>query len=211
MASTSSGQRIIDAISSQMASKYAAFRADHPGWRGRVSVLGHSLGSVLVLDLLTHAGTTYQGLNYPELPFAVDCFFAVGSPAALFLVARHGAGGAAGRGPATPGGSASIAACVRPRCRQMVNVVNAVDPISYLCAPLVLATEGGTVRATAPPPSAIPSSKSLPSNAAPHEIARFIRSHVATGSSAGASVHVVLLTRTRTRTLTLTLTQASAS
>ena len=62
MASAASGQRIVDTISSQLASKYAAFRAYHPGWRGRVSVLGHSLGSVLVLD--SGSATRIERLPY---------------------------------------------------------------------------------------------------------------------------------------------------
>lgn len=63
-------------------------QADHPGAIPSVSIFAHSLGSVLILDLLTHGGRTVGGVRYPKLPFDVDCFFAAGSPAAWFLLAR---------------------------------------------------------------------------------------------------------------------------
>ena len=79
----------MDAVTSQLNQKYAEFLVDHPGWaqRGSVSLLGHSLGSVIVLDILTHGGSTFQGVRYPRLDFPVHIFFALGSPASCFLVA----------------------------------------------------------------------------------------------------------------------------
>ena len=63
--SAANAQRIVDSIASQLSAKHAAFVADHPGWAGRVNVLAHSLGSVIVLDMLTHGGTTFQSVRYP--------------------------------------------------------------------------------------------------------------------------------------------------
>ena len=87
--SSAHGQLIIDCVASQLNEKHAAFAADRPGWRGRVSLLAHSLGSVIIADLLMHAGTTFHGIRFPKLDFEVDCVFAVGSPVPLYLVSRR--------------------------------------------------------------------------------------------------------------------------
>jgi hypothetical protein len=131
--------------------RYAAFVAAHPGWRGRVNVLAHSLGSVIVLDMLSRAGTLFQGVRrtaidptvdhamhhathhathqvcYPVLAFEVHCFFAMGSPAACFMLSRR----------ADVERAAPAAPPLTIACRTFYNIVNAADPVSYLCAPLV--------------------------------------------------------------------------
>ena len=56
--------------------------------RSLIWQVGHSLGSVICLDLLTHGGSTFQGIAFPPLSFRVTHFFALGSPAACFLIAR---------------------------------------------------------------------------------------------------------------------------
>ncbi|KAI9816675.1 MAG: hypothetical protein M1826_001749 [Phylliscum demangeonii] len=98
---------------------YGLFLDRNPTFKGRVSLLGHSLGSAILFDLLCHqpdgpqqrtsAGsrldvkapktdrskqtTTNTGL---DLHFDVDCFFCIGSPIGLFqmlkgrkIAARH--------------------------------------------------------------------------------------------------------------------------
>ena len=87
--SAAHGQRVVLAVVAQLQAKYEAFVRERPGWRGRVSLVGHSLGSVICLDLVTHAGGTFQGIRFPPLPFEVNCLFLLGSPAGLFLVARR--------------------------------------------------------------------------------------------------------------------------
>ena len=87
--SVATGQRIVDTVASQLNIKYYAFLAERPGWSGAVSILGHSLGSVIVVDLLMHGGTTHRGIAYPTLAFDVNLLFTLGSPAAPFLIARQ--------------------------------------------------------------------------------------------------------------------------
>ena len=88
-------------------------------------------------------------VRYPALDFKVNCFFAVGSPAACFLLARRAAVAADADAPAAP--PLPIA------CRTFYNIVNAADPVSYLCAPLVR---------TEPPGCAVPPALVLSGKAA---------------------------------------------
>ena len=82
--SSQHGQAIISAVHGSLEARFHEFLAERPGWNGTVSLVGHSLGSVICLDLLTHGGSTFQGVSFPRLPFRVTNFFALGSPAACF-------------------------------------------------------------------------------------------------------------------------------
>ena len=114
------GRKIVQSVAEQLANKYEKFLADHPGFNGGVSIFSHSLGSVIIYDLLANAGTSVGGIFYPTLPFKVDCFFAAGSPAALFLVARRSGTGQA----------------LRPNCDAFFNIWSRSDPISWKLEPI---------------------------------------------------------------------------
>lgn len=47
-------QLIIDTVSGEMNRLYRLFKKRNPGFRGGISMAGHSLGSVILFDLLMH-------------------------------------------------------------------------------------------------------------------------------------------------------------
>ncbi|XP_028830126.1 phospholipase DDHD2 [Denticeps clupeoides] len=47
-------QTIVDTVASELDRQYGLFRQRHPGFRGAVSVAGHSLGSLILFDILTN-------------------------------------------------------------------------------------------------------------------------------------------------------------
>ena len=51
-------------------------------------LFGHSLGSLIVSDMLMHQGKCWYGVRYPTFPFPVTNVYVCGSPAPLFFVAR---------------------------------------------------------------------------------------------------------------------------
>mmetsp|Transcript_12790 Transcript_12790/g.40963 ORF Transcript_12790/g.40963 Transcript_12790/m.40963 type:complete len:199 (+) Transcript_12790:396-992(+) len=132
---TSHGQRIIDAVADQLTSKYRAFVAEHPGFSGGVSIFGHSFGTIITYDLLTKAGRAVGGVSYPVLPFPVDCFFACGSPAALFLVSRrHERSSETADKRCEPDGPKGVP---RPSCDAYFNIWSRADPVSWKVEPLL--------------------------------------------------------------------------
>jgi len=60
-------QHIIDSVSSQLNQLYMKFLKRNPGYNGKVSLYGHSLGSVLTYDILCHQETL-------SAPFPTDYF-----------------------------------------------------------------------------------------------------------------------------------------
>lgn len=122
---------------------YALFLAWNPQFSGKVHLIGHSLGSALLADLLTG----------PESPlsFPISSFFALGSPASLFFLLKH-------ERPTACGGRASLAVQSmssagdsdtdadaeesRPKriilnCAAFYNVFHPNDPIAYRMEPLI--------------------------------------------------------------------------
>ena len=47
-------QTIVSEVSSEMNRMYEIFKSRNPSYQGGVSVVGHSLGSVILFDLLYH-------------------------------------------------------------------------------------------------------------------------------------------------------------
>ncbi|KAF0705647.1 hypothetical protein As57867_005662, partial [Aphanomyces stellatus] len=132
------GQLIVDAVTAQMNAKYAAYRAAHVGWTGRVSIFAHSLGTIIGYDILTHArGETRRGITFPGLDFPVDTYVACGSPVPVMVLAR-GDVNLDACGVFTPG--------IRmPRCGRYANLVHPSDPIAYRVEPLFYGTVAASV------------------------------------------------------------------
>ncbi|KAI3450171.1 hypothetical protein Pfo_006836 [Paulownia fortunei] len=61
-------QEIIDSVSNQLNKLYLKFLKRNPGYDGKVSIYGHSLGSVLSYDILCHQETLYS-------PFPMDWMY----------------------------------------------------------------------------------------------------------------------------------------
>jgi DDHD domain len=92
-------ERIVRAVAKEMNRIYTLFLARNPTFTGRVSLLGHSLGSAICFDILCRQplsrppppGITLEQLNLDprvELEFGVHAFFATGSPVGLFQMLK---------------------------------------------------------------------------------------------------------------------------
>lgn len=68
-------QTIVDTVASEINRLHSLFKQRHPEFNGAVSVVGHSLGSLILFDLLTNQRTgseTRQGVSFDE-PCRVSC------------------------------------------------------------------------------------------------------------------------------------------
>ncbi|KAF1925814.1 DDHD-domain-containing protein [Didymella exigua CBS 183.55] len=143
---------------------YRLFKDRNPSFKGRVSLVGHSLGSAIMFDILciqrdaakTRTGKqrrlTEEGL---KLDFEVEDFYALGSPIGLFqmlkgrtIAARPASAFVPPETPATPlDDPFSRTAAERdhtfdittsaPLCKQTFNIFHPSDPISYRIEPLI--------------------------------------------------------------------------
>ncbi|XP_045541317.1 uncharacterized protein LOC106710674 [Papilio machaon] len=133
-------QTIIDTVCKELNRIYSLFKSRNPTFTGGVSLGGHSLGSVILYDLLCHqkpldemcsdkkyvngkAGTGQPTVKYPRLEFKPDALYALGSPIAIFECIR---------GVEMLGSDFCL-----PTCRKFFNIFHPYDPIAYRIEPLI--------------------------------------------------------------------------
>ncbi|KAF2802055.1 DDHD-domain-containing protein [Mytilinidion resinicola] len=145
---------------------YRLFRERNPSFNGKVSLVGHSLGSAILFDILCHQkdDTPSHSQNHKhrratddhmKLDFPVEDFYALGSPLGLFQMlkgrtiaarqpsASHSPAETPGEGYDDPfvsptGKSKAFEITTsRPKCNQLFNIFHPTDPISYRIEPLI--------------------------------------------------------------------------
>lgn len=157
-------QAVLQRVTQQLSTLYQAFGKVHASFDGPVSIMGHSLGSVIVWDLLslqkdqrqqqqqqTDATTTVRakpspwGPSLPDngqvatLPFAVHTAIFLGSPLGMFLSLR-GAHKAFDEMRLQDDAAAVVSPFTLP-VQRLVNIFNASDPVAYRIEPLLIAPE----------------------------------------------------------------------
>jgi len=122
---------------------YKLFKERNPSFKGKVSLVGHSLGSAILFDLLSEQENDKAGLSRYlhgsedselKLDFEVEDLFCLGSPIGLFQMLK----GKTVAGRDTLSRSRNSEAVVSsPKCRQLYNIFHPSDPISYRLEPLI--------------------------------------------------------------------------
>ncbi|CAB3258257.1 unnamed protein product [Arctia plantaginis] len=137
-------QTILNTVCQELNRIYQLFKKRNPSFEGGVSLGGHSLGSVILYDLLCHqlaeserresqvsekqyvpgpAGTGRPGVLYPRLEFEPAALYALGSPIAIFECIR---------GVESLGAEFAL-----PTCKNFFNIFHPYDPIAYRIEPLI--------------------------------------------------------------------------
>ncbi|KAK9320479.1 DDHD domain-containing protein [Lipomyces orientalis] len=88
--------RVLHAVAAEANRVYRLWMRNNPGWQGKISIIGHSLGSVIAVDILSRQPTVppplgSQNENLSEedellLEFPVRNLFLAGSPVGFFLL-----------------------------------------------------------------------------------------------------------------------------
>ncbi|XP_011859855.1 PREDICTED: phospholipase DDHD1-like [Vollenhovia emeryi] len=112
---------------------YFMFASRHPGWQGKVSILAHSLGCVIVYDIVTGWIGPDTQLPCPQaqevlsqgLQFPIENLFCLGSPLSVFLALRT----------RTP--SNRLDMMPQGLCNRFYNIFHWSDPVAYRMEPLL--------------------------------------------------------------------------
>lgn len=115
---------------------YDLYMERNPDFKGKVHLLGHSLGSAIAFDLLSIQAEHPRGEEY-DLKFDVDNLFCIGSPLGMFkllqrknIVPRESA-------PHDFDPTDINLDFASPKCKNLFNVFHPSDPVSYRMEPLV--------------------------------------------------------------------------
>lgn len=116
---------ILDTVMNELNDTYTLFKKKNPDFNGRVHLIGHSLGSLILFDMLSRH-------RHYKLRFNVSHFFGIGSPVGLIkLVERTKIGPKKGPKPK------STLRVNRPNCEEYYNVYHTCDPVAYRSEPLI--------------------------------------------------------------------------
>ncbi|XP_060808470.1 uncharacterized protein LOC106134385 [Amyelois transitella] len=133
-------QTIVNTVCAELNRIYRLFKSRNPNYRGTVSLGGHSLGSVILYDLLCHQNNSGRSpaksmvgggtgadispaVRYPALEFSPAALYALGSPIAMFECIR---------GVDSLGDKFCL-----PTCNHFFNIFHPYDPIAYRIEPLI--------------------------------------------------------------------------
>lgn len=101
------------------------------GFAGKISLLSHSLGSVVAWDILSNQNHGFDLHSpqpiYPSLQFNVEHSFMIGSPVAVFLMMRN-------QNDSSPNDFQL------PGCQKVFNIFHPYDPVAYRIEPLIHST-----------------------------------------------------------------------
>lgn len=147
---------IVQALRNEISRLHYMFIERNPEFSGKISIFAHSLGSVIMHDIMTCWGpetlleeyigkdskfenskmaqlaahTSPQMRRQTGLGFTVENFFCVGSPLAIFLHLR-------GQSPTNGKGTQEDIVPVNV-CNRIFNIFHPADPIAYRFEPLIL-------------------------------------------------------------------------
>ncbi|KAI1315911.1 hypothetical protein EDD11_000225 [Mortierella claussenii] len=161
-------RKMMEVVTTELNNVYRKFIHHNPDFirrGGKVSVLGHSLGSLLALDILNHQPFTptqyhpvpsspvYEkfisfdqaSVNPVALDFPVSNFFALGSPIGLFLLLK-GCKLGARLSDASTTGESTLAPCFRPAVENLYNIFHRSDPVAHRVEPLISRSFGSKTR-----------------------------------------------------------------
>ena len=138
----SHSEKIINSLTDELNKLHSLFIQKNPSFTGKVSLVGHSLGSVLALEVLAANCQTGQARSN-HLDFKVDRFFALGSPLGLFMLIKgiHLVGTRKGilrKDPATPQITDFLKRYIFLDCNEFYNIFHCIDPIANRIEPIVL-------------------------------------------------------------------------
>ncbi|CAF1055949.1 unnamed protein product [Adineta ricciae] len=158
-------QKIISRCISEMNRLYEIFLQRNPSFHGQVSVIGHSLGTVILYDILVNqtpatqeeailneaentnatknvcvSGTGQISIQYEKLTFPVAYFFALGN----FELAKHSfiiqfyfSGSPIAMFLTVRGVTSLASDYALPTCKGLLNIFHPYDPVAYRLEPLI--------------------------------------------------------------------------
>ncbi|KAF9583137.1 hypothetical protein BGW38_010184 [Lunasporangiospora selenospora] len=161
-------QKMMEVVTLELNKVYRKFIVHNPDFirrGGKVSILGHSLGSLLTLDILNHQPFSphqYQpvpsspvfekfvsfdqaSINPVRLDFDVTNFFALGSPIGLFLLLK-GCKIGARLSESNISAESTTAPCVRPAVENLYNIFHRSDAVAHRIEPLISRAFGTKTR-----------------------------------------------------------------
>lgn len=130
-------KQIMKAVVTEVNRVHKLYMEKNPNFKGKIHVLGHSLGSAIAFDLLAYQQDAKLADNEYQLNFDVENLFCVGSPVGMFkllqqknIVSRENV-----KSDFDPTDLREFVSS--PKCKNLYNIFHPCDPVGYRMEPLV--------------------------------------------------------------------------
>lgn len=125
-------EKILKTVTRKFNDVYDLYKKKHPNFKGKVSLLGHSLGSAIVLDIAARQPPEDSANNdrTKELKFEIENLFCLGSPNGVFQFIKG-----CNIRPRDP--NSRVDSSIQPKAENIYNLFYASDVIAYRMEPLV--------------------------------------------------------------------------
>lgn len=116
---------IMEEVTKQLNTVYMRFKKLNPNFNGKVHLVGHSLGSMILFDILSKQDDF-------KLDFEVRNFFSIGSPIGVFQLIQR-----TKIGTDKTERTEDNLKVLSPRCSNFYNIFHVCDPVAYRLEPLI--------------------------------------------------------------------------
>ncbi|ODQ81399.1 hypothetical protein BABINDRAFT_160738 [Babjeviella inositovora NRRL Y-12698] len=130
-------QQIITEVVSEMNAVYDQYLSRNPSFNGKVSIMGHSLGSAICFDILAQQPDGKMTDPASQLKFDVENFFAVGSPVGVFKLLKRCNISSRALQPMANNEAYAKGLVLSPKCNHLYNIYHPCDPVGYRMEPLI--------------------------------------------------------------------------
>lgn len=129
--------QIFKTVTAELNRVYKLYIERNPNFKGKVHIMGHSLGSAISFDILSLQTDKKENLDLDrDLAFDVENLFCVGCPVGVFKLLKKVK--IASRSSLPPGSDPSLDENIdAPKCKNLYNIFHPCDPVSYRMEPLV--------------------------------------------------------------------------
>ncbi|WEJ95625.1 hypothetical protein PSN45_003148 [Yamadazyma tenuis] len=131
--------QILEAVTLELNRVYELYMENNPDFKGKVHILGHSLGSAISFDIASRQFDTRptKPNRSADLLFDVDSLFCVGSPVGVFkLISQKNIVNRSDVPKDFDPRSRSLSYS-SPKCKNLYNLYHPCDPIGYRIEPLI--------------------------------------------------------------------------
>lgn len=127
--------QIFKTVTEELNRVYSLYMERNPNFKGKVHIMGHSLGSCIAFDILAAQPEDVDKDKIDtskHLKFDVENLFCVGSPVGMFkLLGRKNIV------PRSAKNSDLVEDLVSPKCERLYNIFHPCDPVGYRMEPLI--------------------------------------------------------------------------
>lgn len=130
-------KQIMEGVVTEINRVYSLYMEKNPDFKGKIHILGHSLGSAIAFDLLAYQKEAKDEANKHQLAFDVENLFCVGSPVGVFKLLQQKNIVSRSQVPKDFDPTDLSSHISSPKCKNIYNVFHPCDPVGYRMEPLV--------------------------------------------------------------------------